>query len=234
MEMFSKIVIAFEQGGFWMWPILVTQLVAIAIIVERVYALYFKNKVNQGQFVTQFEEHIRRGDFRPLASNEDFARVGGVQTPNDYFLSVIAGIRRVAGHDVPVTVFSDGSDTELAFILSLPNVTRSQTENDVVDLLLMSRAQVIVPSAGSTFSEWAGFLSDAIIVRHPDHIHAPIRSPSLLGGAFESAAPATADQWASWWKRANAVLAADASMLHFLDSVTPAHQQIGRAGKSAA
>ena len=161
--------------------------------------------------------HIRRGDFRPLKANEDFARVGNVQTPNDYFLSIIAGIRSAAGRAVPITVFSDGSDAELAFVLTLPGVTRSQTTNDVVDLLLMSRARVIVPSAGSTFSEWAGFLSDAAIVRHPDHIHAPIRSPDLSSGAFEQPTPASQAEWNSWWQRAQSLIEAnDAAAPHFL------------------
>ncbi len=178
--------------------------------------------------------HVRRGDFRPLKSNEDFARVGGVQTPNNYFLSIIAGIRGAVGHDVPVTVFSDGSDAELAFLLSLPNVTRSHTQNDVVDLLLMSRARVIVPSAGSTFSEWAGFLSEAVIVRHPDHIHAAIRPPSLPGSAFECAAPATSEQWTKWWIRASALVAADAPTQHFLATEVPPPTRTARVSESAA
>ncbi|MBL7543639.1 MAG: MotA/TolQ/ExbB proton channel family protein [Bdellovibrionaceae bacterium] len=62
MEMFSKIAIAFEEGGFWMWPILATQLVSLAILAERTYALYFKNKINQSEFVNGFEEAIRRGE----------------------------------------------------------------------------------------------------------------------------------------------------------------------------
>ena len=62
MEMFSSIAIAFEKGGFWMWPILAVQLVSLAILIERTYALYFKNKVNQGDFVNQFEDSIRRGE----------------------------------------------------------------------------------------------------------------------------------------------------------------------------
>jgi biopolymer transport protein ExbB/TolQ len=62
MEMFSKIAIAFEQGGFWMWPILVTQLVSLAILAERTYALFVKNKMNQSEFVNGFEDSIRRGE----------------------------------------------------------------------------------------------------------------------------------------------------------------------------
>ncbi|OYZ17925.1 MAG: gliding motility protein [Bdellovibrio sp. 28-41-41] len=62
MEMFSKIALAFEQGGFWMWPILVTQLVSLAILAERSYTLFIKNKINQSEFVNGFEDSIRRGE----------------------------------------------------------------------------------------------------------------------------------------------------------------------------
>ncbi len=45
-----------------MIPILVIQLVSIAIIVERVYALFVKRKMNQKMIADGFEESIRRGD----------------------------------------------------------------------------------------------------------------------------------------------------------------------------
>ncbi len=60
--MLSSIAVAFEKGGFWMWPILMVQLVSLAILIERTYALYFKNKVNQSEFVNEFEDNIRRGE----------------------------------------------------------------------------------------------------------------------------------------------------------------------------
>ncbi len=62
MEFISKLAKAFEEGGFFMWPILAIQLVSIAIIVERVYALYFKRKQNQIAFIANLEDNIRRGE----------------------------------------------------------------------------------------------------------------------------------------------------------------------------
>lgn len=62
MEAFSKVAIAFEQGGSWMWAILAMQVVAIAITAERVYSLYFKRKMGELAFVDQFENLIRKGD----------------------------------------------------------------------------------------------------------------------------------------------------------------------------
>lgn len=62
MDILTKISVAFSHGGIWMFPILVIQIFAISIMVERAYALFFKRKMNQGQVVMGFEESIRRGE----------------------------------------------------------------------------------------------------------------------------------------------------------------------------
>ena len=62
MEFFAKIGMAFHEGGFWMWPIAAFQVLSIAIMVERTFALYAKRKVNQIKFVAGFEDNIRRGE----------------------------------------------------------------------------------------------------------------------------------------------------------------------------
>ena len=56
-------------------------------------------------------------------------------------------------------------------------------------MLLLSKSKIIVTSAASTFSYWSGFLSEAPIIMHPDHIHKPIRAnqPSaLFEGPFDA------------------------------------------------
>lgn len=60
--MFSKIAMAFELGGFFMWPILMLQLASIAIIIERTYVLYFKRQKVNTDFLKSMEDVIRRGD----------------------------------------------------------------------------------------------------------------------------------------------------------------------------
>ena len=47
MEFFTKVALAFEHGGFWMWPILLIQLASIAIMIERGYALFVRRRMNQ-------------------------------------------------------------------------------------------------------------------------------------------------------------------------------------------
>jgi hypothetical protein len=133
--------------------------------------------------------HVRHGDFRTLKPGEDFARVGLVRTPLTYFKLVVQLIRDVAGAPLPVTVFSDGHPEALAELLALPNVTRHQPRAAITDLLLMSRSRILVTSAGSTFSYWAAFLSEAAVLLHPSHIHAPLRPAAVNGKIFEGPAP---------------------------------------------
>lgn len=129
--------------------------------------------------------HIRMGDFRELKEGEDFAKVGAVRTPLSYFEKIIAKIRAFVDWEVPVTIFSNGSDEELREILTLPNVVRAEEDMDIVHLAVLSKSSVIVMSAGSSFSFWAGFLSDGILINHYNHIYKPIRSPHFNQKVYE-------------------------------------------------
>src|SRR4051794_32926430 len=60
--MFSSIASAFQGGGFWMYPILAINLVSVAIMIERAYALFLSRKVDQRQVADSFEDSIRRGE----------------------------------------------------------------------------------------------------------------------------------------------------------------------------
>jgi hypothetical protein len=120
--------------------------------------------------------HVRMGDFRPLQPGEDFKKVGLVRTPIEYFKDCILEIRKLHGSDLPVTIFSNGRAHELRLLLDMPNTRLVEDNPDIIDLLMLSESRVIIASAGSTFSYWAGFLSDVPLIMHPDHIHKSIRS----------------------------------------------------------
>ncbi len=68
MEVFTKIALAFEQGGFWMWFIFILQIISFAIIIERVIALYRLRKPTQKALTLSFEEDIRKGDLDRVLS----------------------------------------------------------------------------------------------------------------------------------------------------------------------
>src|SRR5580698_6638869 len=61
MEIFAKIANAFHQGGIWMYAILVAQIVSIAIIAERIFALYVMRSAHQKAIAKSFEGDIRKG-----------------------------------------------------------------------------------------------------------------------------------------------------------------------------
>lgn len=133
--------------------------------------------------------HIRHGDFRHLRPGEDFASTGQVRAPMDYYSGLIRSLRRAAGSPLPVTVYSDGQDEELAAVLSLPGVERAPRAAPIVDLLSISRARVIIPAPSSTFSLWSSFLSDAVVLHHPDHFHKSCRPDSINGQRYEGPVP---------------------------------------------
>ncbi len=138
--------------------------------------------------------HVRQGDFRPLRPGESFPG-GHVQAPLSYFKARILGLRKVSGQVLPVTLFSDGNDQDLAELLALPAVTRSPATADIVDMLLLSRSRVVLGAPGSSFSDWGAFLSEAIVLKHPDHFHGPARPESVRERVFEGPAPEDVDAW---------------------------------------
>ncbi|MEM9354928.1 MAG: hypothetical protein AAGB04_01825 [Pseudomonadota bacterium] len=122
--------------------------------------------------------HVRLGDFKTVDSAKPFERQGLTRTPTDYFVTVVNTLRLAADYDVPVSIFSDGDDTELAPLLALPCVSRYHASTDAHEMAALSRAAVIVMSASSSFSWWASFLSNAIVIHHPSHYHAVLREPA--------------------------------------------------------
>jgi len=129
--------------------------------------------------------HIRMGDFRKLKEGEDFSQAGSARTPENYFIDCIRQIRSINGSCLPVSIFTDGYRHELQNLLALENVEIIEGNKDIVDLLLLSRSKIIITSAGSTFSYWSGFLADAPVIMHPDHIYAPLRPADVNSFYYE-------------------------------------------------
>jgi hypothetical protein len=140
--------------------------------------------------------HVRRGDFGPLAPDHDLSLALG-PTPLAHFQRLIEGIREIAGARLPVTVFSDGRDDELAPLLAMPAVTRAPPRPGVIDLLVLARSRVVIPSAWSTFSMWSAFLSDAPVLLHPmKHEHLTSIRPAALNRRFyEGTVPERVADW---------------------------------------
>ncbi len=142
--------------------------------------------------VPEIGVHIRMGDFRKLAPGEIF-KGGHVRTPESYFINIINGITEISGKKMSVSVFTDGYKEEFEELLIPENINIVEGNTDIEDMLLLSKSRLIVISTSSTFSYWSGFLSDAPIIMHPEHIHARIREKnkedSLFEGGFDIAIP---------------------------------------------
>ncbi len=137
---------------------------------------------------------VRLSDFYAQKPGEDFDQVGG-RTPMDFFVRMVHGIRELRGIQIPVTVFSDGTPAELAPLLSIPGVVLAPRKPAIVDLLIMSAGQVLVPSVGSTFGYWAGFLGEAAMVMRERHIYESVRPAHVNARCFEGAAIGPPQAW---------------------------------------
>lgn len=60
--MFELLAEHYREGGAWMYPISAFQLFSIAIIVERIYYLYVKTRLNQSAIVSTLREKIFHGN----------------------------------------------------------------------------------------------------------------------------------------------------------------------------
>jgi len=151
-------------------------------ILYSVLNLRIKNHLVQ-QELPVVGVHIRMGDFRTLLPGEEY-RSGHVRTPQQFFVTTIKNIRKINGKSLPVTLFTDGYKEEVKEMLELENVKIAEKNPPVVDLLLLSKSKIILPTHGSTFSAWAGFLSDAPVVL-PFPYQKPLREDQLYNKIYE-------------------------------------------------
>jgi biopolymer transport protein ExbB/TolQ len=124
--MFERIAAAFHGGGFWMWPILTIQLVSIANVIERVYALFVGRKLNQKDIADSFEDGIRRGELDAVIE-----RARAIEN-NPIARAVIAGSRaaknlggkdEIQGKMDEVLISENGMlDRRVGFLSMLGNV----------------------------------------------------------------------------------------------------------------
>ena len=112
--------------------------------------------------------HVRLGDFQRLSEGVDFKNVGATRTPFSFYIDEINRIS-ILNPEYNFTIFSDGHESELKPLLELEKTILFKSINDIVDLFQMSKSKILITSAGSTYSYWAGFLGECEIVQHPDH-----------------------------------------------------------------
>jgi hypothetical protein len=109
--------------------------------------------------------HVRLGDFKRTSNNGVIET--NESTPMRWFVD--AAMAAIAS-GMSVTVFSDGDDSELALLLSIPSVSRSPAGTALAEMMTMSNHRFIVGS-GSTFTAWGAFLGDRPLLLYPGTNH---------------------------------------------------------------
>jgi biopolymer transport protein ExbB/TolQ len=66
--MFTQLGTFFVAGGFWMYPILLVQIVSMALIFERYYALYLKRSLNARDIVDHMEKDLKSAQFEQVVA----------------------------------------------------------------------------------------------------------------------------------------------------------------------
>jgi biopolymer transport protein ExbB/TolQ len=59
---YIKTAFAFENGGIWMWAIAAVSIICIALLIERVYYIFFKFNTNARQFMDTVQRNIVSGN----------------------------------------------------------------------------------------------------------------------------------------------------------------------------
>src|SRR5882672_6411684 len=109
----------------------------------------------QGKFIAV---HVRMGEFAQVSDTKLIT--GGrsnVRIPLSWYVHLVKNLR-ARYPQMPVSIFSDGKERELAPLLE-SGATLYRSGSDMTDLLAMSSASILVGS-NSTYSRWAVFLGD--------------------------------------------------------------------------
>lgn len=111
--------------------------------------------------------HVRRGDKRTLPYRAAFAGDAGTTIADEWYIGAIESVRAALGEAMPVRVYSDAKEGQIDAILRLRGVTRSPDAPSIVDIVRMSRARVLLTTAGSSFSAWSFYLGAMPTVFYP-------------------------------------------------------------------
>lgn len=124
----------------------------------------WRDKMSSFQGLPPLGIHMRLGDF--MSTDAKKSRIGsGVRTPVGWFVDCLRKIRQELGYPIGAFVVTDGIYQEIRPLLDLGNVEWVDTTSAISDMLILSKAKLILGSGGSTFSAWGSYLSvDAPIV----------------------------------------------------------------------
>ncbi|MFA6236299.1 MAG: MotA/TolQ/ExbB proton channel family protein [Bacteriovorax sp.] len=92
----ESLLVFFQKGGIFMWPILGFGLLTIAFIIERYVALYLKHKTAPADFRKNILNFIARGDFKAAT---DYVEISGKDTSIGKITTVACKLRSAGAGD---------------------------------------------------------------------------------------------------------------------------------------
>ena len=141
---------------------------------DKITEIIYANLGKKGKKALDFDAsraigiHVRLGDFDRTTAALDTGK-NNMRIQISWYVAMVNKLREAAGWNVPVYVFSDGTDDELAELTALPEVRRMTFGNSIGDIVCLSRFPVMI-SSGSSFSLWARFLGNCSSISYPNQI----------------------------------------------------------------
>ena len=141
---------------------------------DKITEIIYANLGKKGKKALDFDAsraigiHVRLGDFDRTTAALDTGK-NNMRIRISWYVAIVNKLREAAGWNVPVYVFSDGTDDELAELTALPEVRRMTFGNSIGDIVGLSRFPVMI-SSGSSFSLWARFLGNCSSISYPNQI----------------------------------------------------------------
>ena len=127
------------------------------LLIKEIYKM---TNMSQISFADQYNGYdfigmnIRCG--RDFVTRESGLK-GYVKTELDWFCQALKDIRKKYGN-MPAVVVSDGGEKQLRSLLKEQDVYLLKSKTAIADLLVLTKAKVLLGSGNSTFSAWASFL----------------------------------------------------------------------------
>jgi len=101
MEMFKTLAAHFKEGGWGMYPILICFIITVAILIDRLSALYGRHNIDKEAFLAGLKKHIFAGDLEQAISYT------ASQKPTPLTAIVKAGLMQVEKGDAEVQAAMD-------------------------------------------------------------------------------------------------------------------------------
>jgi hypothetical protein len=82
------------------------------------------------------------------------------RSPVSWYARLIKDLRK-SRPDLVCKIISDGNERMLGDLLQIPGVQLVHSRSAILDLLILTKAKLIIGSGGSSFTAWASYLSGA-------------------------------------------------------------------------